>query len=253
MAPNQSFAMGNVLRSHSTRKDHSILGAQRIKRMSDQASKIVNRLTKESNKHTRVSKELGINIAADRTLDKLTEEEPIISKAYKGENPPMVRKLAPHWSKYFQQLDTQRSGYVSYEDFSSALLTVATPSRSIYGETATQERESGSLSGRDTYDGPIVGKTEAYQLAKLLDKDKTGLINYHNLVPSLVRAVGETKKDAEEKSISNLSNMSVNKMTSPILKVGNTSNTNTNGGSINTVSSSGNNSIYEHVPSLCPI
>lgn len=221
------------MRSHSTRKDRTPLGTQRIQRMSEQASKIVDRLSKASKKR-HVTKELGINAAADRTLEKLTEEEPIISAVNKGENPPMVRKLAPHWAKYFQQLDTQRSGYISYEDFSNALLTVASPSKSIYWQSATQERDPASL-GHATYEGPLVGKKEAYQLAKLLDRDKSGLINYHNLVPSLARAVRETKLEAEEKAIKRLATLDMSKLTSPLVSSGSSS----------TVSDA-----FEHVPKL---
>lgn len=211
LSPNHSFAMDNVLRGHSTRKDKSKTGMGRSARIADQASKVVRQLKKFSPQvDTQLTKEETLQAAAVKATEILTHMPD------NNEGIDTTQSISPHWTNHFKKLDIQRTGMISYDDFSDVLITAAVPTYNNYSANATA---SANTTAHLT--SIPVSRKDAYQLALKLDPDKTGLVNYEHLAPALKHAVEETSKAVAEQAVKRLGELSLEQLTNPHLKLQN--------------------------------
>ena len=115
LSPNHSFAMDNVMRGHSTRRDKSKQGMGRSARIAGQASIVEKQLKKYAAKASALLTHVSDNTSETDT----------------------THAISPHWTGHFKKLDVQRTGMVSYDDFSDVLITAAVPSYKNYSADAT--------------------------------------------------------------------------------------------------------------------
>lgn len=139
MAPNQSIGMDSVMRSHR-KIEVTESNTEKIERMAKQAVRVMDHLSRipeSPNKKPVREVEQTVELAKNKLA--------------------MLEKKGVDLNKFYSKYDVDRTGKVSYKDFSDTLVTLS--------------------SG--------IGKEEAHILAAKLDKTKSGSISYKNIIGAL--------------------------------------------------------------------
>eukprot|EP01031_Cornospumella_fuschlensis_P022264 gene22264-27226_t len=139
LEPNHSFNMASVLRGNETVKASDPLYMNQVKHMASQAKRVLEHLN-TTPKSPRPQKEI-IRTSAERAEERLRK----------------LRQSGIDIAKFYQQYDVERTGRVSYKDFSDTLLSLSTG----------------------------ISREDAIMLAASLDKNKAGSVDYKNIFSHL--------------------------------------------------------------------